>query len=89
MVSNTKKQLQSFFLVGFQSCSLLWCSIDKKLTKKDKAIKDKLIFDDEFNGDAYNSNYWSSNDVKKEKSAWSRFVMDDADLVEVKTVIYT
>ena len=78
------KNIQSIFLIGFVSCVLLSCSSNKKTADQQLASKYRLIFEDEFKGNAYDKNHWTSYDVKNGKSPWSRFVMDDANLAEVK-----
>lgn len=81
---NNKTSFYRQILIGFLSCGLLACSVSKNSVVKEQKVSYRLVFEDEFNGEVYNTNYWSSYQIQNRKSPWSYFVMDDADLAEVK-----
>jgi len=84
MTMNKNIFLRSLLLIGFLCCGLMSCSVSKNSKGKNNKGEYKLVFEDQFDGDAYNTNYWSSYQVQNGKSPWNRFVIDDADLAEVK-----
>lgn len=60
------------------------CSASKNPKEKKEHEKYTLVFEDQFNGDAYETKYWASFPSGKGTSPWNRFVIDDADVTEVK-----
>lgn len=84
-MSSTKNRcLQSLLFWAFICYALVSCSVIKNIENGDSNSNFKLIFHDDFNGNSYNTNYWSSYNVKNGKSPWSRYVLEDAALAEVK-----
>ncbi len=72
----------SMVLLVFVSLGLVSCSASKNASEH--GVKYKLVFKDEFKGKAYNTKFWTSYPEKKGGAPWNRYVIDDADLAEVK-----
>lgn len=70
--------------MGFLCFGLASCSVSKNPKGKEAREKYKLVFEDQFNGDAYNTKFWSSYPAKTGTAPWNRYVIDDADVAEVK-----
>lgn len=84
MAFNNKGFLRNLLLAGWFCCGFTACSVSKNIEEKNNDTNYKLVFNDDFNGANYNSEFWSSYNVNNGKSPWSYFVLDDADLAEVK-----
>ena len=84
MKSNAVSASKSVLLVGILSGGLISCSVSKNIEEKNKTEKHTLVFEDQFNGNAYDTKYWTSFPEQKGTAPWNRFVIDDADLAEVK-----
>lgn len=59
------------------------CAVNKS-PNENGSVKYKLVFEDQFNGTAYNTEFWTSFPREQGRSPWNRYVVDDADLAEVK-----
>ena len=82
--SDAFKRSKSLVLIGIFCCGFIACSVSKKKVEGSNVLKYTLVFEDQFDGDAYNSEFWTSYPTQTGTSPWNRFVMDDADLAEVK-----
>lgn len=74
-----------FFFIKSTLCLLLittlGCSVAKHTGQEPTY---KLILNDQFNGVAYDTEVWSSVAVQANPAPWNRYVVDDAQLAEVK-----
>lgn len=79
-----KTFIKNLIVVGFLSYSFMSCSVIKTQKQQNEASQYELIFEDQFVGDAYDTKFWTSFPPQKGTAPWNKFVMDDAELAEVK-----
>lgn len=84
MASSKKIILNSLLALVLLCFGVTSCSTSKNSQGKNKKETYTLIFEDQFDGAAYDTKFWSTYPSQKGKAPWNRYVINDADLAEVK-----
>lgn len=71
-------------IMSLVSMGVLSCAGSKSATPKKNDAAYTLVFEEQFNGNAYNTDYWTTYPPQVGTAPWNRFVVDDADVAEVK-----
>ncbi|MCK0123795.1 glycoside hydrolase family 16 protein [Gelidibacter sp. F2691] len=80
---NNNSVLERLGMLLLLCVALQSCSVSKPI-KENSTEAYHLVFEDQFDGTAYNTKFWTSLPQRENGSPWNRYVVEDAELAEVK-----